>query len=282
MDTHEIEAGLRAITLTEPELGFNPDDVATRAAKHQRQRRSGFAAAGGTVAVAAVAVALFASGGAAVIPLTPATPATPSRHGGPPPNVHLPAQVERIKKHLDQVFPTIVPGAHNIEPATGDQYPNWDIVSATKVFKDSEGPASFNISVNGSYATANDMFTPDEICANGCDRFPQPDGSFVIMKNLRSATLPANGTQPSGKDLPPAVGQPSGAHPLGDRVELTNGPVVGREATHFRRDGSSVGLYMTNIVPASQVQGQPGQRSTPPLTDQQIIALITDPGFNLN
>jgi hypothetical protein len=46
MDENEIKDGLRGLALMEPTLGFDPDDVATRAAKRQKNRRTTLTAAG--------------------------------------------------------------------------------------------------------------------------------------------------------------------------------------------------------------------------------------------
>ncbi|TCO58509.1 hypothetical protein [Actinocrispum wychmicini] len=253
MNDHEIESGLRSLTLVEPDLGFDPDEVVTRAAKLQRTRRATFIALGGAavvVVVTAAAIAVFRGGGATAVPVTEANtppttvPWTPSPTAQPP--FDETAQVARINGHMDAVFPSVVPGATDVQNASGQQYTQLDSMTLTKRFQDANGSASFNLTVNGGYSSKYLVRLPDDECFDGCVRRPQPDGSLVIIR----------------------TGKTDGRRP-GDQT-----------AVHYRRDGTSVNIIQTNFAATSTGSVQPGVRPFP-LNEQQLIALLTDPAFTL-
>jgi hypothetical protein len=266
MDEKEILAGLRGLSLPEPELGFNPDDVATKAAKRQRNRRATLATGAGTFAVAGAAVAIMIFNGAtdALLPLTPAGGATTSRHPTssrvtipkpPSPEHDLAVQMARNKMHLLDVLPTLLPGAKEVAvPQARQDYPSepegWDITSYSTFFRDEAGPAEFNFVVFGKVSTR--LSSGQEKCdtpAPKCQEFPQADGSVVVIKTEAGGSV--------------------------------------RTATHYRKDGTKIYIDNGKGISLSLVnhyhEGEPGtKRSRFPLNDQQLIALATDPAFNLN
>jgi hypothetical protein len=260
MDEKELIDGLRRLTLAEPRLGFDPDEVAGRAAKRRRTRRQLLATAAGTVVVVGMAVGtlLFVNAGAS-LPLVPGSTTTTTRTT-PSTKVNGPdmsKQVARIRTHAQQVLPTLVPGAQDLRINAEQAYAR-DYVMAVIEYQDSAGPANFNLSVMGPDTAASGTFTFKETC--DCEPpLSQQDGSKVYIE--RSAVSPA-----------------------------TKRPAE-RHAAHYRTDGSIVSVYHDNSYGVAQAEragikdakgeGKAGFRNRFPLTDQQIVALLTDPAFNV-
>jgi hypothetical protein len=167
--------------------------------------------------------------------------------------------VARNKNHLLEALPSVDPDAREprIISATQD-YPRdataWDVITIAVEFRDSVGPGSFNVSIHGKVATQSNFgFTIDELCGprDECERLPQPDGSTVVITTSK------------------AVGTDKGPN--------------NRDATHFRKDGTSVYIFNTNFISgnlADQYGVRAGNRGKFALSDQQLIALVTDPAFN--
>ncbi len=270
MDEHEITEGLRTLTLREPALGFDPDEVAEQGAKRRRNRRTSLAAGAGTLAVAAIAAFVLVNTGdreSVEIPITAATQVPDSPHPQSPAKPADPAhdltnQVNRNRDHLLQVLPAVKADAKEIEVVqAGQDYPNeaigWDMTSATIQFRDGIGPASINVVVSGKGARQI-RSGPDECDsppgAGGCERLPQPDGSVVVIKNVR--------------------------------VQGGNKVPRERSATHFRTDGTCVFIYNTTGFSVSTAAryglSNNNPRSDYPLNDAELIALVTDRQFNLD
>jgi hypothetical protein len=221
--------------------------------------------------VAAAAVIVFASGGGAAIPLTPASQAQTPGHD-------LSAQVARNKNHLLEALPSVDPDAREtrIISATQD-YPReekaWDVITIAVEFRDSVGPGAFNVSIRGKISTrSNAVPTIDELCdGNDCQRLPQPDGSTVVITTSKVV----------GTDMPANIT----VHPVpgtGPLTRLVVGP--SRDATHFRKDGTSVYIFNSDFIYgdlADHYGGRSGTRAKFPLSDQQLVALVTDPAFNV-
>jgi hypothetical protein len=246
MEDEDVVAGLRRITLTEPPLGFDPDDVATRAARRQRNRRSTCAAALGTAAVAAVTVTVFGQGGTP--PAQPASPAPPttiiSLSALPP--AGAPGEVKRVTEpiatHLDAVFPTVLPSATDLRPAQANVTADgMDSVIATKYFRAANGLFLVSLDVMGKDNPSKLPYRPGTCRPHDtCDEHPQPDGSTVVSES----SSPEN---------------------------EVNGM---RLVTHFRTDGSVVVARVTNSPDG-------GGHTDYPLAEQQLTALATDPGFRI-
>ncbi|MEV4318737.1 hypothetical protein [Actinocrispum sp. NPDC049592] len=270
LDEHQITEGLRTLTLREPALGFDPDDIAELGAKRRRNRRASLAAGAGTLAVAAVAAFVVVNTGgrdSLGTPITAATQVPASRHPQSPnkptdPAHDLTKQVNRNRDHLLRVLPSIKPDAKEIEVIqAGQDYPDeaigWDMTSATIQFRDGIGPASINVVVSGKGA-GRIRSGPDECDSQpevgGCERLPQPDGSVVVIKNVRV---------PGDNKIPRERG-----------------------ATHFRTDGTTVFIYNTTgfSVSTAARYGLPNNnpRSDYPLNDAALVTLVTDRQFNVD
>ncbi|MFC0114413.1 hypothetical protein [Kibdelosporangium aridum] len=111
MDEREIIEGLRRLELAEPKLGFDPDEVAGRAAKRLRTRRAILATSAGTLVVAAMAVATLIYGNASSgLPLVPAVTTTSS------PRTHPLATTVR------SIMTRLVPDAKDVKIDVHEEY----------------------------------------------------------------------------------------------------------------------------------------------------------------
>lgn len=125
MDEHTLAREFDRVVRGEPPLGFDPDDVVTRAGRRQRRRRATITAGGGVaaIAIAAIAVPLAVGhgGGTRVEAATTATsaPATHQSAQWPPNTLTFPSishgrltdDLSAGKQHLLSVLSTVVPGA---------------------------------------------------------------------------------------------------------------------------------------------------------------------------
>ncbi|MGK3204863.1 hypothetical protein [Amycolatopsis sp. MEPSY49] len=261
----DLETRLREVSLAEPPLGFDPDDVVTKAAKRVRNRRA-------TVATVVVTLGIA---GAAVVALRPSPPqpAPPAATYLPPVIVVKPPQQpqtpleQRNMAHLKEVLPTVIPGARKIVIDSfftlgGELHP--DEMGTTVSFVDHEGKGhSFNFGVMGKLTVARNTRPVAEACppeaSMRCDKIPRPDGSTVVITEY-SEGLP--GRPPTGK-------------------------VDGRGAVHYRADGTAAdvddmgGLSVMAAADLGLPADAAGFRTGggPSLDDRQLIALVTDPGF---
>ncbi|MEU8638789.1 hypothetical protein AB0C38_41935 [Amycolatopsis sp. NPDC048633] len=172
----DLETRLREVHLDEPPLGFDPDEVADRAAKLARKRAAGFAVT--VVACAAVVAAFLAGPGPA-----PAPPA-----GGP--LLPSPAEQARIRQALTDAVTRVLPGlrhlsvgtspADSVEPAQ---------MSVSAEFVDATGqPGNFQLTVRGPAAGAS-VVPPDRLCSGSrpeahCTGVPQPGGAVLVISEL--------------------------------------------------------------------------------------------------
>ena len=286
MDENEITEGLRGIVLAEPPLGFEPDEVATKAARRLRDRRvalgSGLAVA--VVAVAAVTFAANVTGGGDTIGAGPST--APTRKA---PDHDLSAEAERNNAHLRVVLPRVLSKAGEFKVgAFTQQYQDspgsWASFTTEVRFRDDAGPAYFTLTVAGPQS-ASDWEPLAQRCdphpvgepgwpaaeyklPNGksprCTKIPQPDGSTVVVEETAVATV--------GKDGNLHLARKSGL-----------------DAMHYRTDGSIVGIVNDDLISVrlaeeygeTKPDGSPkiDHRVRPPLTQQELVALVTDPGF---
>ncbi|KDN21303.1 hypothetical protein [Amycolatopsis rifamycinica] len=176
----DLETRLREVDLPEPPLGFDPDEVADRAARHTRRRRAGIT---GTLAVfsAAAAAAVFAPGTSPVPPAAP--PSSPS-----PPS---PAEQARIRQALADAVIGVFPGVRGltvgVSPADAIG-PGRMAVTAT--FADAAGrPGNFQLTVYGR-GTPDDHVPVARSCPEPdtgglrCDRIPQPGGAVLLVSEV--------------------------------------------------------------------------------------------------
>jgi hypothetical protein len=271
MNETEIIDGLRGVALAEPLLGFDPDDVATRAARRLRARRAMLGSGLAVAAAAGVAVTVAASTSGPA--QTGASPSGGHPSSAAPPAKHpdLTEKMLRLQAHLQQTLPAMVPGAKDIEVGPFEQgYPNeddgWDLVTSEVTFRDDAGPATFNLTVTGTTAGRKLMSPIDRVCTDPalrpdgkplrCEKKPQQDGSTVLLRE-------------DGSGYP------------GSRVVTT---ISGLDAFLYRTDGTTVNVLNNELVPgvlAARYGIEPGLRSRFPLTEQQVVALVTDPAFSL-
>ncbi|WP_410649910.1 hypothetical protein [Amycolatopsis sp. cmx-4-54] len=259
----ELENRLRGITLAEPPLGFDPDEVAVTAAKKTRNRRAVALTGGATLAVIAAAVVFAAPGDDPVV--TPAGPTSQVTVPAKPPispKLDLTAEKARITRHLTAILPAVLTGARDIQVRSVHQLrtvKDWDVLVATAGYRDAGGFARVLVLTISGTEAAKLGFSLADSCKPGrkavagldadisgvtsgepvdCVKLPQADGSTVVL----------SGIVPS---LPPG------------EVEATRGAVV------YRADGTSV------TVTDSAIDGGS------PSSDDQLIRLVTDPGLDL-
>jgi hypothetical protein len=275
VDENELKEGLRGLTLVEPELGFNPDDLADRGAKRRKNRRMTVAAGTGTFAVAAAVVTFLvvANDPGERLPLSPAAgagdtttnPPTITYYESAPtkpmdPAHDLTAQIARNKNHLQDVMPALKPDGRQMSiPIAVQDYAAekdaWDALTLSMEFVDPAGPGAFNLTITGKNSTqmlVNTCVT--EGSEANCQHFPQPDGSVVDI--------------------------------VDSKTDGPGGPIPGsRNATHRRKDGTAVSTFNDTLISASMAKRFDWHGSTfrtqYPLNDQQLIALVTDPAFNV-
>jgi hypothetical protein len=282
MDETELVDRLRGLALAEPALRCDPDEVATRAARRLRQRR---AMIGTVVAVVALTAAVVA---ASATDLTGAGPADigppissefPSPQPDPTDPHDLSGAAARNRVHLRQVIGTVLPAAQQI--SVGDFKQNyrydvrlWASIASQVEFTDDAGPAVFYLVIAGPgvYGTADTVCTPDL----GPDGKPAVKATLPDGRHLRCDKVP----QPDGSTLLLAESGEPGA------AEHTLSRVTGLSALLYRPDGSVVALSnddtVSNDVAERFGQTNPGgTRSRMPLTEQQVITLVTDPAFTL-
>ncbi len=258
-----LEDELRGIRLAEPPLGFDPDEIATRARK-RRGRRAVALTGAVTLAVIAAAVALVAPSGPAVAPAVPASPPSPRAGpatGKPPvaPKADLAAQKARIGAHLANTLPDVFAGTKDLRIRSVDQVRPWDILVATVGYRGADGSARFLVvTISGTEATKlgfslADSCVPGRRAGRGldadipgvtsgepvdCVKTPRADGSTVVVTGI-VPSLPAGDVTPS------------------------------RVATAYRADGTSV----------SVAAGADG--AGPPPADDHLIRVVTDPELDL-
>ncbi|UUV30173.1 hypothetical protein NQK81_36255 [Amycolatopsis roodepoortensis] len=263
----ELENRLRGITLAEPPLGFDPDEVAGKAAKKARNRRAMAATGATTLAVIAAAVVFVAPRGGPT-PAVPPVPVAPSPSGAPSPspspspapaNGDLTARKARISGHLATALPGVLTGAKDVRIRSVHQLGTWDALVFMIGYRDASGAdRSLLLTVLGVEA-AKRGFSLEDSCEPGrrprggfdadlggvtsgepvdCVKLLQPDRSTVVV----------TGTVPS---LPPGDVEP------------------GRDAIAYRADGT--------VVAVSTGAGDGGSR--PP--DDQLIKLVSDPELDL-
>ncbi|MEV6642890.1 hypothetical protein [Amycolatopsis sp. NPDC051371] len=177
----DLETRLRDVELAEPPLGFDPDEVADRAARQVRRRSAAVVVA--TVAV--VAAAFLVPSPAPVVPA--AAPVPPSL-----------AEQSRIRLVLADAVTRALPGVHDLTlgRSSADSI-GPERMSVTAEFVDSSGrPGNFQLTVRGARA-AHQVVPADRLCtASGsearCVRLPQPDGGVLVLSEL--VYLDENGT----------------------------------------------------------------------------------------
>ncbi|AUI60937.1 hypothetical protein [Amycolatopsis sp. BJA-103] len=253
----ELEDRLRGIKLAEPPLGFDPDEVAGKAAKKVRNGR----------AVALTGVATLAVIAAAVVFVAPKERAAEVAPAAPPSRAE---QKAGDLRHLKDVLPGILVGAREINVHDFVQVNDRDLMTSEVEYTDAAGmKRQVNLTISGPVSTKTD-YPREGRCdlgrrgdAIGPDRKPMrcielvtPAGIPVVI----SETTPKN---------PDQVGQP-----IVTGQGFSTGKVLGRHAIAWQPDGGSV-----NVGDLGEVGDFGAPDSGPSLTDEQLIKLVTDPAF---
>jgi hypothetical protein len=278
MDESELVNRLRGLTLAEPDLGFDPDGVATQAARRLRLRRAMIGTAVAAAVVAASATDLTGAEPADTGP--PSSSEFPSPQPDPTDPHDLSGVAARNREHLRQVIGTVLPAAQQFSVGDFKQYERYDVrlwasIVSQVEFTDDAGPAAFYLVVAGPgvYRDPDTMCTPKL----GRDGKPAVKATLPDGKQLRCDKI----SQPGGSTLVLAESGEPGA------AEHTLTRVNGLSALLLRPDGSAVflsnGDKVSNDVAERFGQTNPGgTRPRIPLTEQQVIALVTDPAFGLS
>ncbi|HET6708410.1 hypothetical protein [Amycolatopsis sp.] len=169
----DLETRLREVEVAEPPLGFDPDEVADRAARHVRQRRVGTSVALAVAAVVAATV-VFA-------------PAAPQVSPAAPPS---PAEQSRIRLALGDAVTRALPGVRDLilGRSTADGI-GPGRMSVTAEFVDVSGrPGAFQLAVRGP-RVAHEVVPADRLCTSAgsesrCVRLPLPGGGLLVLSEL--------------------------------------------------------------------------------------------------
>jgi hypothetical protein len=259
MDDQQIVYGLRGLALAEPPLGFDPDVVADTAAKRVRGRRTALAAGAVTVVVIGAVVAFVAPAKA------PGQVATPPSTSKP-----APSRSDANRQHLRDVLPALLPGATDIEVGPFEEKGRpAELATAVVTFHDSSGPATFNVTI-ASPAGRDHLKSADDLCDSKhpdrgpggmplrCEKRAQPDGSSVLLMERA--------------------------------IEGNQAMVTGLDATHYLPGGGQVGILNEKSLPGDLAQRYNFRkpdgdirlyRGEQPLTERQLLELVTDPALTL-
>jgi hypothetical protein len=178
----DLETRLRGVDLAEPPLGFDPDVVADRAARHARKRGVGIA----VIVVVAASVAAAALFGPGPAPAQPAAPLLPPS----------PAEQARINQAFNDALVRVVPGRQSL--TVGQSYSDAltpDRMSTSAQLVDAAGQRGFlQLTVRGA-RTAQQVVPPDQACSEPlrplhCTRLSLPGGLVLRISWLGSETSP--------------------------------------------------------------------------------------------
>ncbi|MGW0517877.1 hypothetical protein [Crossiella sp. NPDC003009] len=300
MQDKQLIDRLRGMSTAEPPLGFDPDQVADTAARLHRRRRATLAAGGGTlaaVAAVAVTVSMVLAGQGAIGSAGQAGPLTGLSQ--PPlvsPKVDLSKQKQRNEELLKEVLPKLKPGVTQLRTTMRQLFHDGDLdaLSGIAGFRDEVHGAWITLSITGPI-TARSVVTPLPLrcvprgegsvvptshqynpagdtrpsprkgLTGKCEKLPQPDGSVVVVEEVLT---PKDPMAPNSFDSQNPADY--------KRISL--------DGTHYRLDGSVVGVQNLVTVPSDFTENNDaGQnRPDPPLTRDQVIQLVTNPEFNLS
>jgi hypothetical protein len=172
----DIETRLREVDLAEPPLGFDPDEVADRAAKQSRRRTAGIT---GTLAVGAVVVAVAVFAPSTPDPVPPAAPTPPSA-----------AEQARVRQAFTDTVTRLFPGLRGLTvgASTADTL-GPDRMSTTATFADAAGqPGTFQLTVRGKRVPWDAAALGRACAATPCDK--APDGAVLV---IHEAGVPGGG-----------------------------------------------------------------------------------------
>lgn len=264
MIEQQLRDGLRAAVADEPPLGFDPDRVAEDARRAVRRRRAVVASAGATVLVVGVIVGTASVAGSPEGrgPAGPASSAVPTP---PPTNVPtttpparpardplgLGPKAERIGAHVSRVLPEVVPGARNAaafnfgQEAIGDySLGNW--LNFIVSYDDNGGRAFLAVEIFGA---GHETRIPscERVPPDRCAPVTQPDGSTVFFHESADRDAPGR-----------------------------------RGRTAYHEHGGATVMVSTYTYDGFSPNRSPAVRDSFPLTDDQLIRLVTDPALSLS
>ena len=261
----DLEARLREVNPVGPSLGFDPDEVVTRAAKRTR-RRVAVASTTATMVVALAAATLVFSPQARELILSAAPPGPTSSlpsvppSGGPstvpslPPSTDISSDRDRgIRDHLVEALKKVMPGVRDVTTSGAS---NGHSLTIVVHYTDPGGKAGrFNLVVDDRTGAALQM-PLDRQCTGDqrtvpdgrplrCEKLTQPDGSVLVLADLGA---------------------------VGDLGKGTVSKIAGLTGMVYREDGSVVGVLAFGNTTSSERDW---------LTDEQVTRLATDPAFTL-
>ncbi|WP_340683371.1 hypothetical protein LCL61_33035 [Amycolatopsis coloradensis] len=251
----ELENRLRGITLAEPPLGFDPDEVAGTAAKKARNRRGILATGAATLAVIAAAVVFVAPANEPVEVAPAAAPLSRAE------------QKARDLRHLKEVLPGILVDAKDIDVRDFVQVNDWDLMTSEVRYTDAAGvKRQLNLTISGP-VTTKEGYPREGRCdlgkradAVGPDRKPTRCEELVTPAGIPVVISETTRKNPDQVGEPTVVGQ-----------GFSTGKVVGRSAIAWPSGGGSV-----NVI---DLGSWDSPDAGPALTDEQLIKLVTDPAF---
>jgi hypothetical protein len=252
VDDEQLTNGLRGLALAEPPLGFDPDEVATTAARKIRNRRATIGVGLVTLAVLGSAVT-FLGPGDTQAPTQVAVPSGPPPVKGLPPEPATDPELLRNMEHLREVLPKLLPGATDITVPDLEPHQQAGMMTANVQFHDDAGPASFNVTITSPKARGH-MKKAGDICkprkSPRCEVVTQPNGDKVLFYDYDS----------------------------------------GADVSSYRADGGYIGVLNSRGVSSLQAErydfkDEEGfyktERGRLPLNEQQLMQLVTDPAFSI-
>ncbi|QFZ23737.1 hypothetical protein [Saccharothrix syringae] len=249
MSEAELREGLKAAVGDEPPLRFDPEELIRRGRRERKRRRALVAVA--AVTLAATGTVLSLPGllaprpvvEVAVGPVLTTEPSAAVLTTVTPATPPTPVDTKLLAYYLEGRFGAVVPDVKVVGAEFTDASgmgSRTQYLAGYLVFIDAEGPTGASVEIS----TPPRLFTRDEFCRDAGCAAPRrlADGSTVEFT-----------TDSAGRD----------------------GTVV-HSAAHFRTDGSAVRISCYNYDPA---QGPTPTRDTVSLTDDELVALATDPGL---
>ncbi|MEQ0561560.1 hypothetical protein ABJI51_25840 [Amycolatopsis sp. NEAU-NG30] len=265
MNEQTLAREFTAAVHPEPPLGFDPDEVVTRAGRRRRRRRNSLLT-GAAVVAALAAVAITLTGPAAPAPVQPAgaqtvTPSDGHRWWPPgdiaqPTEARLRARAPEVADHLEAVLRTMVPPADQLRRRSNDSGRFGGVLPPSQVgvrTQEHGGPE------DGGYFISVEVFVP----AVPVTRFQPVQLCAELKKQISPETTCRYFEVGAG-----------GARVVAetDTVDRANTRQHSISVTDFRADGTFV---------VATVFNSPGVEAPLPLTADQLTTVAGDPGLTL-
>lgn len=295
MDEHTLAREFDRVVRGEPPLGFDPDDVVTRAGRRQRRRRATITAGGGVAAIAiaaiAVPLAIGHGGGARVEAAATATsaPATHPSAQWPPNTLTFPTisqgpltdDLAAGKRHLLSILSTAVPGA------TAGTYGPPDKPGMLDGFVGQFGSAP---------VTTKDPKTGVDHITDGVTRQGYSTPPLTFTEGGRTLNVDITVQVPVGTVHPGPVRtgcdglgtcvvtpEPDGSVRVVEHAVFAGKPGATPPANGRRQEWLSVTVFRPDgTVVGAESEIQPGAPAADVLpTENELLRLAGDPGFKL-